>query len=540
MTYTPAHAVILVSLFKPILMIAVLLVWGRWATYLDKEAEYFYLPRLKLNLLQLGAAVTAFALWLLIPIFWLGLPLALAILVAAGIAFAVMRNAKVSDHEKWELSLDFFREMLLARRQAAAAKDAKLRFVSKGVFAEVPGPSDPQYAGHMTMEQVLVPAFERNAQRVAVQIADKQTAVQYEIDVVPYKQDSPTPQQALAMIQYLQAQAGMNSEDLRRKQIGQCRIEAGQIGGHNLQITTSGSTRSLQMLIDFDVDDRLKIDLEDSGLLPSQIEQLQPVFENEERVVLVASPSRNGRTTTLYALLRQHDPYLLDIHTIEKRVELPINGVSQHELEDRPMAKTLHSLFLRDPKVVMVSHIADQDTPKVIAEAALDRKRVYVGIPGGDTMAALRAWAKSLGDLKHAGDSLAAIISPRLIRKLCPACKQAYQPDAAALKKLNLPADRIRQLYKASGTISVDNKPQPCEMCHGLGYHGLTGVFEVMIIDDQAREHLAQDALVPLRNHLRKNKMLLHQEVALAKVVEGQTSISEVMRVLSGTGGAKS
>ncbi len=540
MPYTSINAVILVSLFKPVLMIAVLLLWGRWATYLDKEAEYYYMPRTALNLAQAGAALAAFTAWLLIPIFWLGLPVALGILIAAGVVFAVLRNAKVPAEARWDMSLGFLREMLQARRQAVAAKDARMRFVSKGVYSEIPLADQPEYAAHMAMETVLVPAFERGAQRVVVQLAGQQAVIQHEVDAVNYKHDPPAPQEALAMIKYLQANAGMDNQDLRRKQIGQCRIEAKDIAGHDLLITTSGSTRNVQMTIDFDLEKQLKFDLDQLGLLPAQIEPLQGVLHSEERVVLVACPPRSGRTTALYTLLRQHDPYMLDIHTIEKRVELQLNGVSQHELEDRPMGKTLHSLFLRDPKVVMVSHIADKETPGVIAKAAADQRRVYVGIPGADTMTALRAWAKSLGDLKQAGDSLAAIISPRLVRKLCPACKQAYQPDAAALKKLNLPADRIRELYKASGSITVEDKSQPCEMCHGLGYRGLAGVYEVMIFDDAAREFLAQDALVPLRNHLRKNKMLLHQEVALAKVVEGLTSISEVMRVLSGPGGAKS
>ena len=77
-------------------------------------------------------------------------------------------------------------------------------------------------------------------------------------------------------------------------------------------------------------------------------------------------------------------------------------------------------------------------------------------------------------------------------------------------------------------------------MCHGLGYRGLTAIFEVMIFDEPARQLLKQGTLVPLRNHLRKNKMMLHQEAGLAKVVAGDTSISEVMRVLGNPGAAKS
>jgi type II secretory ATPase GspE/PulE/Tfp pilus assembly ATPase PilB-like protein len=141
-------------------------------------------------------------------------------------------------------------------------------------------------------------------------------------------------------------------------------------------------------------------------------------------------------------------------------------------------------------------------------------------------------YAKAVGDLDKVAKSLSAATAQRLVRTLCPECKQAYKPDAAALKKMNLPANRVNELYKASGKVMVDNDEEPCPKCHGIGYIGRTAVFEVLVIDDEARELIRKSDLNGLRSHLRRQKMLYLQETALAKVVAGQTSIREAMRVL--------
>jgi type II secretory ATPase GspE/PulE/Tfp pilus assembly ATPase PilB-like protein len=155
-----------------------------------------------------------------------------------------------------------------------------------------------------------------------------------------------------------------------------------------------------------------------------------------------------------------------------------------------------------------------------------------VGIRADDTFQALRGWLKAAGDAGVAADGLSAVIAQRLLRRLCPVCRQSFQPEPAALKKLNLPADRIQQLYKASGKIYEGNREQVCPSCNGLGFLGRTAAFEILVIDTTSRQLIKQGNFEQVRSHQRKNKMLMLQEAALAKVVAGETSITEVMRVL--------
>ncbi|MDX1683564.1 MAG: hypothetical protein R3336_10610, partial [Phycisphaeraceae bacterium] len=159
--------------------------------------------------------------------------------------------------------------------------------------------------------------------------------------------------------------------------------------------------------------------------------------------------------------------------------------------------------------------------------------RFYVGMTMTDTFQALRAWAKAVGDLQSASRTLVAITAQRLVRRLCTACRSPYQPDPAALRKMNLPAENVDKLFKQSGKVILNDKEQTCPKCMGIGYQGRVAVFEIMALDDDARDLIAAGELDQLRSHLRKQEMMYLQEAALAKVIAGETSISEVTRVFS-------
>ena len=531
------------SIFKPLLLTAILIVWGRWASHLDKDAEYYYLKRRMLNGITVGAGGLAFLLWLVIPNFWLGMLLALVVIIGAGVAYATIRNPAVPESARWDMSGRFLIEMVAQRRREMAQEEANLRFVVMGSktnsnFKAVPLAEDPDFKHHLALSQLLEGALARHAQRVEIGISGKDAVVQYNIDGVGYKAEPIGGAEALGLVDYVKKETGQDVQDRRRKQVGEVKAEIGQYGMHDLRVSTAGSTRGVTCVIELDPRRQFEIAYEKLGLLEAQRQQLAGVLEGTDGIVVVAAPAKQGRTTTLYSLIQQHDPYLLDIHTLEQPIEVDIEGVSQHQPEEEGWSKALNSIVLKDPAVIMVDQVPDAETAKVAVEAAMDQKRVYVGMKGDDTFGALKTWARAVGDLNKLADSLRAVVGQRLIRKLCPACRSPYSPDPAALKKMNLPADRVGQLFKATGKITQGNKTEPCPTCMGVGYVGRTAAFEVMVIDEGARPFLQSGDLNGLRAHLRKQKMLWMQEAALTKVVSGETSITEVMRAL-GEGGGK-
>ncbi|MFW6032422.1 MAG: ATPase, T2SS/T4P/T4SS family, partial [Phycisphaeraceae bacterium] len=316
------------------------------------------------------------------------------------------------------------------------------------------------------------------------------------------------------------------------------RVEgAAGLGRHRLELETAGSTRGMMLRLRIDRRQRLRVKFGELGLTESQAEQLREVVGELEGVVLIAAPSGQGSSTTMYSLVNEHDPYTTSVVTLEEQVPIELEGVSHNELpagaSPQEANEKLASLLRQDPNVMMLPQLKDAQMARQIAESGREM-RVYSNLPANDTFDALRKWVKLVGDRRSAGKPLRAIVSQRLMRRLCPTCRTSYRPDPAVLKKLNLPADRVSQLYQASGQVVIKDKPQPCPACHGLAYRGRVGVFEVMVLDDPARNLLQQGDVERLKTHLRKQRMTWLQEAALSKVVDGVTDIKEVTRVLGG------
>lgn len=536
-TLAAADSVILLSIYKPVLLLASMGGWAWIVSRLDKDMAVLFIHRKWINLAIFAAGALALLLWLVIPYFWLGLLVAWILLAGSVLGYVFYRNGRVDEADRWTFSTDILTRRIEQVQSAQAQRNASVHLMTNdGKRVEVPSGNTPAAAAHEKLEQLLEFALARGADRLDLAIAaNQQVASVVHIDGVKYPQQGLDVPVAVAMIDYLKQIAGLDIEDRRRKQTGQLLAEVEGAGRHVLAITTAGSTRDLTLTMRLDPGKRARLGLDKLGLLESQRQQLITTLATGKRIILVASPPHQGQTTTLYALLHQHDPYTQSILTLEDEIAYEVEGVTHQnfDLAQDPNAlnQTVGAMIRQDPQVFMLSRLPDSHVAKTIAQAA-GELRFYVGLRQEDTFSALKVWMKAVGDPKLAASSLGAIISTRLVRKLCPTCRIAFKPDPDALRKLNLP-DRITQLYKQSGQVMVRNKLEACPDCLGMAYRGRIGVFEVMALDQEARQLIAAQNIEQLRAHLRKQKMLWLQEAALAKVVDGTTSIAEIQRALA-------
>jgi type II secretory ATPase GspE/PulE/Tfp pilus assembly ATPase PilB-like protein len=543
MTFTLADApaaLPLLSYYKPLVLLAVLAGFAYLITKLDKDAGEFLLPRVWWNSAHMGTMLLAAAAWLLVPWnFYLGLTAALVIIGGDLAGYTLYRNAKVAPESRWTGKMDTLKRGAAEARTARAQLEATLRICRPdGTKLEVPGPDTPQGPVHARWQEVFDFALPRHADRVDLVVAGAdQTALVVHIDGVKYAQPKPDGRLAMGMIEYLKEHSGLDVADRRRRQTGDALIEAEGQGRHRLIVVAAGSTREMSLSVRIDRDKQLALPLDKIGLLPLQVQQLKPALATGKGIVLVACPQHAGMTTTLYALLHQHDPYTQSVSTLEDPIEFPIEGANQAAIEPgsdgTAVAKRVTVLMRSDPQVFMLSRITDPQVVAALTAPTTGAMRCYAGLRMNNTFSALGAWIKLVGDPQQAAAALTAIVSQRLVRKLCPTCRVGFTPDPAALKKLNLPAQGIGTLYKPSGQVMIKNKPVTCPACLGMAYRGRVGVFEVMVLDDEARELIGAGQLEPLRAHLRKNKMKLMQEAALDKVVAGVTSIAEISRALA-------
>jgi len=525
-----AQTVFLLSVYKPILFGVTLGAWAWVVSWLDKDLRDNHLPRELWNLAQVGAGIVMFGLWLLMP-FWLGLPL--TVLVTGGViaAYVFWRNANVETDAKWDLSTARLAKPMDNIQQARANKAATVQLLNaSGGELPVPKEGEPAHGAHQSLETLLGFVIPYRAERFELHTDGKQTTVTVLVDGVKYPQEALDAQAGLAMIDYIKTAAAMDVADRRRKQAGRMTFIAPE-GRHTIDVVTQGSTRGLSLMGELDSVGRRGIPFDKLGLLESQKQQLVPVLDQPGRVVLVAAPPGQGMTTTLYALLGRHDAYTQNLVVIEEQHEHELEGVKQDLIPPGASAEEFNQKIkthaLRESQAILLSRVPDASTAAAVAEWAKET-RFYVGVRHDDALATLRGWVKAVGDPKKAAASLAAVISQRLVRRLCTNCRVAYKPDPQALQRMNLPADKVSQFYKHSGQLMVRDKPQTCPVCQGLGYKGRVAVFEVMALNDEARELIATGQLDQLRATLRRHKLLLLQEAALMKVVAGETSIGEV------------
>lgn len=533
-----ADSVILLSIYKPILFTALFGLWAWAVAWLDKDVATYHMPRQLWNGLFIIVGVLAFWLWLAIPFFWLGILVTSIMILANFAGYHFYRNSRVPDDRQWSFSLDPFRTKLDAYHHAQAEKLASIKIInSQGKTVDVPLQNDPLAPVHAVLAKLMDFALPRGANRIDIVTDTTKTTLVAHIDGVTYPQPDIEAAHGLALTDYLKLHAGMDVQDRRRKQKGNLKIDADSLGKHKLQISTSGNNRGVALSIEINPGGVSGRKLEDLGMLESQLAQLKPMLDNEPgKIVLVTALSKQGVTTTLYTLAARHDPYTQNVLAMEETFEIELEGVTNEAIKTGPEAKTvadqINSVMLREPKVLILGQLSDPDTAKVLARFA-NETRMYVGLRQGDTTLALRAWIQAVGDPKLAADGIGGVITQRLIRQVCPTCKIGYKPDPALLKKLNLPADKVTEFYKHSGQVIIKEKPQVCPNCQGIGYKGQLAVFEVMVLDDEARALAAESHFDQLRTHLRKQRMILLQEAALGKVVQGLTTISEITRVLS-------
>ncbi|MHC4787409.1 MAG: GspE/PulE family protein, partial [Planctomycetota bacterium] len=350
---------------------------------------------------------------------------------------------------------------------------------------------------------------------------------------------APLPtESALPLVDYLKALGCLDVEDRRRWQTADVRM-SGPAGNTWLTVITAGSSAGQELRLIFDRANQVQKPFDGLGLLPGQLEALSVFQEMEDRhgLVLFGAPAGQGLTTTGYSLVGRHDAYTSNIKTLEHEILAELDGVDQLQWDpsnpDVDYATNLQSILRRDPDVVLISEKIDKETARAAAEPGVRGPLMYVPQRAASVTEQLQQWAKIVGNVKVAMQGLRAVINQRLLRTVCPNCRQAFQPSAEQLQKLGLPPDKVGQLYQASGKIQVKNKIETCPVCGGTGYLGQTGVFQTMVVGDETRRMVMASDLKAAMADARRNKMIYLQEAALRRVVDGETTIEEVVRVLT-------
>jgi len=539
----------LVSLWKPVLFLPPFLAWA-WvvSAIYDKDAAQWYLPRRRWNTVHACMGGLAMIAGFLVPpiipgigTFLVGWSVMVAILAADLAIYFVLRNrdSRVPAERKWSLDPSKFLAERAegGRKKKSAAATSTMFFKGAPGVLPVPEKDTPEYELRIFGESLISRALDQRASRLDIAVLNEQAyGATIVVDGVRSALEQMPKARAIQVIDLYKRAAGLDVEDRRKKQ--RADIQVGQTGASTIpvNVSTIGASAGQRLTLTIDPVKQASIKLPDLGLHENQLKDLKTIIAGKGGIVLLSAPPANGRTVTLYAVLRAHDAYTSNVQTIEIEPQAFLEGVRSNVFDPAESAEfstTVRSILRRDPDVVGIAEVPDPETAKVVAKGDVDRCRVYLSIKAEDPLKAIQAYAQLVGDQKAAGNSLHGVVGQRLVRRLCHNCKVAVKPSPETLKKLGLPSD-TKQIHRKGGKVMVKDKEQVCPVCSGSGYLTQLGVFEVHPIGSEERKLIVANDLTSLRALFRQNKQQSLQQAALQHVIAGDTSIEEVGRAFGG------
>jgi type II secretory ATPase GspE/PulE/Tfp pilus assembly ATPase PilB-like protein len=524
-----------VSIAKVVVALIILLVWARLMSWADTDAPAAHLPRNKINIANLGGLVVAYALFFLLPSFWLGLPLLLIVAGAEASVYLNMRKKLVGLHDLRKQFDNWLSGIKGKKKEEAGAGEVVL--IGKNnqpkPVPEVTAPDRPAYDA---AQLALTEPLKKKAEQIDIDGRHQSgTTVKYVVDGMSYAGRTLDGTSGAAGINYMKGIAGMNVEERRKPQTGTMKIT---LDGkkHELKIQTAGSTAGEYMRMMVDAKNRHHYQLEELGFNKAQLERVKETIRQSKGVVLITAPKGMGLTSLQYGILRGHDAFIKHIQTIERDPEEDLEGITQNKLaasaKPEEEYKAIDWAISQDPDVILINKLEDPRSAVDLINYSRNGKRAYVSMRASSTFEALNQWRKIVGDDTLAVDALEMVINGRVLRKLCNNCKVAYAPDPATLRKLGMNPEKVTQLFQARTQPQRDQKGNaiPCDFCNDLRFNGRTGVFEIMTIDDDMRQAVV--AGKPVEPVFRKQRSRFLQEEALALVEAGDTSVQEVKRIL--------
>jgi general secretion pathway protein E len=531
--------------FAPIL--AVFLLWA-WTTYwVDDDCKELNNVNFALwNSVIFFSGLLGFALVWAIPIYPIGLTLLLLAYFVPLMTYVYVRNQTVPDDAKvltpyhlGEVANSLMHKMgmkgIFNRGESQVDRAGPpIVFIGKSQGATKEDSSRVAQAeesrSYMSAKELVYDAVLRRATDIHLEPTSDQLSVRYRIDGILHTAepfDRPTGD---AVINVFKVLAALDISEKRKPQDGSfgAKIEGREL---EFRVATSGSKSGEKMVMRI-LDNATGVSrLDDSGLRPKLIQEICGLVTQPHGMFLCCGPTGSGKTTTLYACLREIDRFQKNIITVEDPIEYHLDNITQMEINTKSgqtFAGSLRSILRQDPDVIMIGEIRDHETATIACQAATTGHMVFSTVHANDTVTALFRLLDLGVEPFMIASALTAVLGQRLVRVLCEACKEPYKPKPEFLKKANLPAHKVDVFYRRPA-----EPQQVCPQCGGTGYLGRTGIFELLIITEAMRDMIRENPSInAIKAEARKNGMIYLQEDGLRQVIQGKTSIDELLRVV--------
>jgi general secretion pathway protein E len=377
------------------------------------------------------------------------------------------------------------------------------------------------------VNDVLFRALQLRASDIHVHPYETKVQIRYRIDGILYDVLTLNRNVLPLITSRIKVMAGMDIAERRMPQDGRSSVRLGQreVDLRVSTVPTNFGERSVLRLLDKSTG---VLALEELGLWKDDLKKLDSLLHRAHGVIFVTGPTGSGKSTSLYAYLNRINSAEKNVLTIEDPIEYQLEGISQIQVANKKgmtFATSLRHVLRQDPDVIMVGEVRDIETARMAIQSSLTGHLVFSTLHTNDSAGAVSRLLDLGVEPYLVSSSVIAIIAQRLVRRICPECKQPTEPQENDLRMLGLDSSQEAKdttFYVGAG----------CERCFQTGYRGRTGIYEVMLIDEQIQELIfRQETAGCIKRHALDMGMPTLRMDGARKVLAGTTTVSEVLRV---------
>jgi type IV pilus assembly protein PilB len=376
---------------------------------------------------------------------------------------------------------------------------------------------------------LITQAIQDRASDIHIEPAETDLRVRYRIDGVLHEMQRSPKQIQSGVISRLKIMSDIDIAERRKPQDGRMSVT------HNgrkidLRVATLPTVWGEKVVMRILDNSTASLDLRDLSFLEDNYETYKESYSKPYGMLLVTGPTGSGKSTTLYATLNAVSRPEINVITVEDPVEYRLPGINQVQVNPKAgltFAGALRSILRSDPDVVLLGEIRDHETAQIAIEAALTGHLVLSTLHTNDAPSAVTRLIEMGIEPFLVGSALDCIVAQRLARRLCPKCKEPYQPSEAELIAARFP-------WNPGEEIPTLHRPAGCSACSRTGYKGRMAIHEVMrVTEDIERHAVSHSSSADIARTAREQGMITLRDDGWTKVLLGDTSIEEILRVVA-------
>ena len=376
---------------------------------------------------------------------------------------------------------------------------------------------------------IISEGFNRRASDIHFEPLEKRLRVRYRIDGVLHEVESPPKRLQLAMISRIKIMSNMSIAEKRAPQDGRIQLV---VAGKTIDLRVSCLPTSHGESVVMRILDKegLVLGLPELGFFSDDQESFERLIALPDGIILITGPTGSGKTTTLYACLHHINRPDRKIITVEEPVEYQINGINQVPVRSEigmTFGSALRAMLRQAPNVIMIGEIRDLETAEIAINASLTGHLVFSTLHTNDAPSAVTRLI-DLGIKPFlVSTALRATMAQRLVRRICPRCKEHYRPDLRSLRQLGFDPELLAGARLEHG--------KGCDHCGDTGFRARMGIFELFQVTEEVQKMVYESATAhALRRQARKLGMRTMRDDGIRKVLAGQTTIEEVVATTLG------